>query len=564
MTTQSVTNSLSRPPLRRCLPRKQQLTRAQPIRIIRGFGLIPLALVLVLLALSPTARAVDPPPDGGYPNNNTAEGEDALFSLTSGFGNAANGFGALYSNTTGNHNTAIGYDALYNNTTGSYNTANGSLALTFNTTANNNTAIGFEALNNNTGTENTAIGSIALFRNTTGSDNTASGVSALVFNTTGNSNTANGANALYSNTIGSRNVATGSSALYSNQIGGDNTATGVNAFYYNTGNYNTAQGYQALESNTTGSNNTASGLNALNHNTTGNNNSANGAWALYNATTASNNCATGYKALYLNTTGYQDTAIGELALYKNTSGINNVALGINALYGNTTGNTNIGVGFSAGLSLTTGSNNIDIGNFGVAAESNTIRIGTMGTQTNTYVAGIYGATTSAGIGVFVDSNGHLGTLVSSERFKEAITPMDRASEAILFLKPVTFRYKQELDPKAIPQFGLIAEEVEKVNPALVVRDAEGKPYTVRYEAVNAMLLNEFLKERRKIDGLEATIAHLESAAAQQRNLQTTVMRQQEQIDRLIAALKEQPSQIRKVSAEVEIRKPPLQAVVNSQ
>ena len=156
------------------------------------------------------------------------------------------------------------------------------------------------------------------------------------------------------------------------------------------------------------------------------------------------------------------------------------------------------MGFEAGCNRTTGSNNIDIGNKGAAGKSNVIRIGTNGTQKNAYIAGISGVTVAGGVGVIIDSDGHLGTVVSSARFKDEIKPMDKASEAILALKPVTFRYKHELDPEGIPQFGLVAEQVEKVNPDLVARDAEGKAYTVRYEAVNAMLLNEFLKEHRKV------------------------------------------------------------------
>src|SRR5204863_6922557 len=145
------------------------------------------------------------------------------------------------------------------------------------------------------------------------------------------------------------------------------------------------------------------------------------------------------------------------------------------------------------------------GNNGVAGESKTIRIGKSGKQTNTFIAGISGATVPTGVAVIVDASGHLGTTTSSARFKDAIKPMDKASEAILALKPVTFRYGHELDPDGIPQFGLVAEEVEKVNPDLVARDDKGKPYTVRYEAVNAMLLNEFLKERRKNEQQEAKI-----------------------------------------------------------
>ena len=173
---------------------------------------------------------------------------------------------------------------------------------------------------------------------------------------------------------------------------------------------------------------------------------------------------------------------------------NNTANGQNAMRSNTTGSFNIALGGNAGFNLTTGSNNIEIGNRGVAGESGIIRIGTRGTHTNTYIAGISGVTVPGGVGIIVRTNGKLGTVVSSARFKDEIKPMDKASEAILAMKPVTFRYKKELDPDGIPQFGLVAEEVEKVNPALVARDDQGKPYTVRYDAVNAMLLNEFLKE----------------------------------------------------------------------
>ena len=189
----------------------------------------------------------------------------------------------------------------------------------------------------------------------------------------------------------------------------------------------------------------------------------------------------------------------------NTTGTNNTACGVSALSNNTTGSSNIALGASAGSNLTKGSNNIDIGGLGVAGESDTIRLGKAGVQTATFITGIRGATVAGGVSVMVDGVGHLGTITSSARYKDAIKPMDKASEAILSLKPVTFRYKKDLDPNAIPQFGLVAEQVEKVNPDLVARDEEGKPYTVRYEAVNAMLLNEFLKEHRKVEELEATV-----------------------------------------------------------
>src|SRR5262249_49083800 len=160
--------------------------------------------------------------------------------------------------------------------------------------------------------------------------------------------------------------------------------------------------------------------------------------------------------------GDNNTATGAFALYSNTTGKNNTANGLSALIRNTTGRNNIALGTSAGANLTTGNNNIDIGNAGVAAESKTIRIGTTGTHTSSFIAGIGGATVPGGIGVIVDSRGQLGTTTSSARFKDSIKPMDKASEAVLALKPVTFRYKHELDPEGIPQFGLVAEDVEKV------------------------------------------------------------------------------------------------------
>jgi hypothetical protein len=236
------------------------------------------------------------------------------------------------------------------------------------------------------------------------------------------------------------------------------------------------------------------------------------------------------------------------------------------------------LGSGAGSNLTTGNNNIDIGNQGVAGEGNTIRIGGdtgFGPQTNTYIAGISGATVASGVTVIVGSDGHLGTMVSSTRFKDEIKPLDKASEGILALKPVTFRYKKEVDPQRISQFGLVAEEVEKVNPDLVVRDAHGEIYTVRYEAVNAMLLNEFLKEHRKaedrdckIQQQEATIADLGSAIAQQRrDFETTVAQQQNDfqatVARLTARVDEQGSKIQRVSAQIEASKPAPQVVLNN-
>jgi len=311
-------------------------------------------------------------------------------------------------------------------------------------------------------------------------------------------NTAEGQNALQSLTTGIDNTALGYQALFSNTSGNENTATGRIALYNNTtGVGNTATGSQTLLNNTIGFQNTAAGLQALLNNTTGN----------YNT-------ATGSQALSFNTTGVQNTATGLGALHNNILGASNTATGMSALNSNTSGSNNIGLGYLAGYSLTTGDYNIDIGNQGNNGEANTIRIGTAGNQTATFVAGISG-TAVVGDTVVVDANGQLGTLASSERFKDEIKPMDKASEAIFALKPVTFRYKHELDPQYIPQFGLVAEEVEKVNPALVARDARGKTYTVRYEAVNAMLLNEFLKEYRRVEELEAAVKQLQSTVAEQ-------------------------------------------------
>jgi hypothetical protein len=454
-------------------------------------------LVLGCLALLPGAQAVTPAPDGGYPGNNTAEGDFALLDLTTGNFNTAIGFEALASNTTGNQNTATGSAALFSNTTGGLNTATGAGALVINTTGNNNTADGVDALSRNTtGNNNTAIGAVALFSNTTGAANTANGVNALGNNTTGNNNTANGFNALSLNT---------------------------------TGNFNTANGVEALTNNTTGVQNTA-----------------NGALALFNNTTSNNNTADGFQVLINNTTGSGNTAIGHHALFNNSTGSSNIALGK-----------------SAGLNLTTGSNNIDIGNVGVAAEANTIRVGKVGTQQATFIAAISGKAVPGGVSVIVGANGHVGTVVSSQRFKTAIKPMEQASEAILALKPVTFRYKHELDPEGIPQFGLVAEEVEKVNPALVARDDQGKVYTVRYEAVNAMLLNEFLKEHRIVQEQGRKI--LEQRA--------TITELKKGMETVVAHLKEQAAQIQKVSAQLaaaspsrgglEVSKPATQMVLNN-
>jgi len=369
--------------------------------------------MLSCFGLSAKVLAVVPAPDGGYPGANTAEGDNALFSLTTGTGNTAIGFSSLASNTTGDFNTAEGRSTLISNTTGT--------------------------------------------------QNTATGVNALISNTTGSFNTANGVNTLFRNTTGFQNAATGVQALFSNT----------------TGFHNTAAGFQALLSNTTGNHNTADGDNALVHDTTGS----------------------------LNT-----------------------AIGAHALDHNITGSSNVALGFQAGFNIT-GSGNVCIGQniVGLAGESNVTRI-----------RNIASTAQANSMFVTVGAGGKLGFQASSRRYKDDIKSMDKASEALFSLKPVSFRYKQEIDPDRSPDFGLIAEDVAIVNPDLVARDEEGKIATVRYQAINAMLLNEFLKEHRTVQELKKELAAL------------------------TATVKEQASQIQKVNERLELSRPALQTVQNNQ
>ena len=336
-----------------------------------------------------------------------------------------------------------------------------------------------------------------------------------------------------------------------------NTVQGDDALISNSGSYNTAFGSHALFTNTTGSNNTGTGVGALYGNTTGTSNTATGSASLNFNTTGNNNTATGVSALQLNSTGNNNTATGVDALVSNTTGRNNTAAGQNALGHNTSGNSNIALGNNAGAKLTTGDENIEIGNRGVAGEHETIRIGEQGTQDATFIAGISGATVT-GTAVVVNSSGQLGVAPSSRRFKQNIQTMGDASDILLALRPVTFEYKPDVDPKGVSQFGLVAEDVEKLNPDLVARDADGKAYTVRYEAVNAMLLNEFLKEHRTVQELKSTVAKQEAMIAQQqKDFQAAAAHQQEQIEALTAGLQ-------RVTAQVEVSKPAPQVVTNNQ
>jgi hypothetical protein len=424
----------------------------------RNIILTTILLTLGFFALPPRTHAVVPAPDGGYPGFNTAEGQNALFSLT-----------------TGDGNTAIGWFSLWSNTAGNFNTATGAGTLLFNT-ADENTAFGAAALLNNTsGDGNTATGAAALSNNTSGAGNTANGVFALQSNTDGIENTATGADALMHNTIGSADTATGAGALFSNSIGINNTATG-------------------------------------------------------------------FSALSANMTGNGNTAMGRYALTI-TTGSGNTALGTNA-----------------GSALTSGNLNIDIGAdvTGLTGESNTIRIGANLDETPgasaCHIGGIYNQSVDPGTAssMAIDATGKLGTTLSSRRFKHDIKPMDKASEAILALKPVTFHYKS--DAKNTPCFGLIAEEVAGVDPDLVVRNKNGQIWSVRYDQVNAMLLNEFLKEHRAFVEEYLKVQQLEANGAAQ----------QKELNFLRSELKEQAAQIQGVSAEVAVKRPPPKTVANNQ
>jgi hypothetical protein len=440
-------------------------------------------------------------------------------------GNTGVGNGALYK-TTGSENTAYGTSALSGNS-GDYNTAVGGVALG-NNTGTENTAVGFSAMQNNTGSYNTAEGYGTLYLSISGDYNTAVGYEALELNEFGSNNTAIGAYAMENNRYDNQIVAVGYEALAN-----DNAAAyGIPSL---TGNgENTAVGYYTLQSNVSGYGNTGVGYLALRLNSSGFYNTAMGDFA-QEAGTGSYNTSVGVEALEFNTNGNNNTAIGTQALIFNTSGSNNVAVGSQALYGTVTGNTgsantaigesalnatssgtnNIALGYQAGMVVTTGNNNIYIGNPGQSGESGGIRIGTTNTASGeTLIAGIWGATLPGGQGteVFVDAGGRLGTATSSRRFKEDIKSMAGTSEALYSLRPVTFKYKSAIDPKGFPQFGLIAEEVDKVDPDLVVRDDQHHIYTVRYEAVNAMLLNEFLKQHQKVEEQTAEIKTLKEKA----------------------------------------------------
>jgi hypothetical protein len=307
-----------------------------------------------------------------------------------------------------------------------------------------------------------------------------------VVDSDGNGNTAMGTNALASLTDGFSNTASGSDALQSNT----------------TGSANTALGHLALQDNTSGSNNTAIGRQALLLNDTGNANVAVGADALFGNTTGVGNTAAGFGALNFNTSGSANTATGFLALSSNSTGVRNVGIGYNALQGNSTGRNNTAIGWNAGQ-RTTGNDNVLIAHRGVVDESQTMRIGTRGTDgvpgsgvTRTFVAGIRGVTTGRpGVPVLIDASGQLGTISSSRRYKQDIQEMADASDRLLQLRPVQFHYAEADASGGHPmQYGLIAEEVAEVFPELVILGDDGQPETVAYHVLPALLLNELHKE----------------------------------------------------------------------
>jgi uncharacterized coiled-coil protein SlyX len=412
---------------------------------------IPTLLIysLTFFVFLPKGYAVSPPPDGGYPGGNTAEGASALLSRT-----------------TGIYNTAVGIYSVLSLTDGGFCTG-----------------VGAGTLLSNTAERNTAIGAGAMLSNTTGTVNTANGTFALFFNTTGNFNTAVGDQALLNNTTGEENTAVGSAALANHPPG----------------NFNTAIGSIAL----------------------------------------------------LNTTGSENTGVGRAALPTNTTGNNNTAVGEGALF-SSTGNGNTALGNNAGGSVTTASNVICIGASGANVD-NSCFIG----QIYFNVQPIVGTDPDS---VTITSAGRLGRgNVSSRRYKHDIQPMENASELLYALKPVSFRYNKKYDATQTLAFGLIAEQVAEVCPDLVGRNSKGEPESVRYEQINAMLLNEFLKEHRAVQTQEATISELKSIVARQ---EATIVQQQKAMEALAGHLKEQDSKIQRVTDQLELSKRAPQMALN--
>jgi hypothetical protein len=495
--------------------------------------------VLTCFAFLPQMQAACAPVDGldgVLANLDTAEGFNAL-SWTgvdcAGAGNTGVGWFSLFTSSDNFWNTGVGAGTLVINFANN-NTATGAGAMLFNVLGFSNTANGaFALFQSQLASDNTAIGDLALFNN----DRLAAGLA--------NANTAVGSSALTTNLDGAANTAVGNAALVANLVGDANTAVGDAALLLNGDSGNTGVGAFALLLNTAGLSspegpNTAVGLNALLLNTTGHGNVAVGADEL-----------PGLGVLGANTIGSANTGVGQHVLRSNVDGIWNTAVGAASLLNNVTGDFNTAVGVQAGINIT-GNSNIDIGQgvFGVAGENNTIRIGsnlpTGVGASRAFMGGIFNQVPTAGSHtVVVGPDNHLADFtLSSRRFKKDIAPIDKISEGILALKPVTFHWKTDTTNKE-PEFGLVAEEVAEVNPDWATRDPQGEISGVRYEAIPILLLNEFLKEHKKVEQQQASISQLKS------EMQT-----------MVAQLKEQAAQIQKVSAQLEVSKPAPQVVTN--
>lgn len=420
---------------------------------------------------------------GGVPfisdfgTNNNFIGKGAGNASLTGTGNVGVGPNAESALTTGTNNTGVGVNALLLATTGVSNVAIGGFAEDALTTGNANVGIGLNALGAvTTGSGNTGVGSAALFAVTTVSNLTAFGFSALSSNTTGTGNTAVGFNALTTLSTGNNSTAVGSSALASATVGTSNVAVG--------------SGAMAIA--TTGSNCTAVGANTLTGQTTGTINTAIGSAALASVTTSSTNVALGSSAGTLLVTGAGD----------------NLFLGHQAGAALLTGSSNVLIGFQTGSAyIGAESNNILVNSAGVAAESGVMRLGTTGVGAGltgkTWVAGVRGVTTDVNdaVAVLIDSTGQMGTTSSSERYKDGIQDMSDYSSKLLDSRPVTFIYKSDKSRQRVP--GLIAEEFAQLYPDMVVYDSEGRPDTIQYQELPAMLLNEIKKLNVRIAALES-------------------------------------------------------------
>jgi hypothetical protein len=464
---------------------------------------------LGLGTLVQAAQPPDPVQSDSLGDTAVGTGAMALFNSTGFAGNStAVGFNALQTNPTPLESVAIGAFAMQQN--------NGSTGI----------AVGFSAMMTGGGEYNVAIGRQALYKGG-GSDNIAIGYGAQFINESGTDNVSIGSSTLFYNKSGGRNTAVGSYALVGTQMdlpgASNNTAVGWAAMSgVASGAFNVAVGSGALAYHTNGNFNTALGGGALGQNTTGGANTAVGYHALFENEDAIDNTAVGTRALQSNTRGASNTSVGESALRNNTIGASNVAIGRNALYSMTGGTHNTALGNNAGYNIANTSDNIDIANQGMVGDTGTIRIGAPSTQKATYIAGI--ATTQlTGAAVYVNSNGQLGVLASSERYKTAISPMSVDAATLQRLRPVTFHLKTE--PNGALQYGLIAEEVDKVYPDLVVHDSAGAIQSVRYDELTSILLKETQQQRE-------TIAKLENA---QNQMQTQFAALSAQIKTLQAA-----------------------------